>query len=255
MAKYVVGRGTLINTAAVAAGAGIGLLAGKAIPGSYEKIVVGGIGLAVVGIGIKMFLESKNILALIAAIAFGGILGHLIGIQDGVRAFAEWAKTTFGAEGETTFVEAILTTSVLFCVGPLTLLGCIQDALEDKVDLIATKSMLDGIGSIFFAAALGVGVLVSAGVVFIVQGLLTILASPLKKLVHNEATIAEATAAGGLMMLAIGLTLLGVRETPVADYLPSLFLAPLFVSLSHRLSSLKDRGRGPGSERPPSGIA
>lgn len=239
MAKYVVGRGTLINTAAVAVGASIGLLAGQAIPGSYEKIVVGGIGLATVGIGLKMFFESKNVLVVIAAIAFGGILGHLIGIQDAVRAFAEWAKSTFGAEGEATFVEAILTTSVLFCVGPLTLLGCIQDALEDKVDLIATKSMLDGIGSIFFAAALGVGVLVSAGVVFVVQGLLTILAGPLKKLVHDEATIAEATAAGGLMMLAIGMNLLRVRETPVADYLPALVLAPLFVRFAHRWSREK----------------
>lgn len=229
MAQYIVGKGTLINTASVAVGAGIGLLAGKLIPGSFETIVIGGIGLAVIGISIKMFLESKNILALIAAIALGGILGHLIGIHDGVRAFAEWAKGTFGAEGEATFVEAILTTSVLFCVGPLTLLGCIQDAMEDKVDLIATKSMLDGIGAIFFAAALGLGVLVSALVVFVVQGLLTILASPLKKLVHDEATVAEATAAGGLMMLAIGMNLLKVRETPVADYLPALLLAPLFV--------------------------
>lgn len=237
MAKYVVGRGTLLNTATVAAGATVGLLAGKLIPGSYEGIVIGGIGLAVVGIGIKMFFESKNILALIAAIAFGGILGHAIGINDGVRAFAEWAKSTFGAEGEATFVEAIITTSVLFCVGPLTLLGCIQDALEDKIDLIATKSMLDGIGSVFFAAALGAGVLVSAGVVFIIQGLLTMLASPLKKLVHDEATIAEATAAGGLLMLAIGMNLLKVRETPVPDYLPSLLLAPLFVRFASRWPS------------------
>lgn len=237
MAKYIVGRGTLINTAAVAAGAGIGLLAGKAIPGSYEGIVIGGIGLAVVGIGVKMFFESKNVLIVIAAIAFGGILGHFMGLHEGVRAFAEWAKTIFGAEGETTFAEAVITTSVLFCVGPLTLLGCIQDALEDKVDLIATKSMLDGIGSIFFAAALGAGVLVSAGVVFIVQGLLTTLASPLKKLVRDEATIAEATAVGGLMMLAIGFNLLEVRQTPVADYLPSLFLAPLFVIVVHRFQA------------------
>jgi uncharacterized protein len=240
VAKFLVGRGTLLNTATVAVGAGIGLVAGSVIPTEYQDVVMGGLGLITVGIGVKLFLEAKNIVIVAAAVALGGILGLALGVHAAIEAFAEWAKQTFGGQGSSTFTEAIIVTSVLFCVGPMTLLGCIQDALEDKIELLAIKSTMDGFCAIFFAAALGPGVLVSAGVVLVVQGLLTISATPLKRLMRDEAAIGNASSVGGVMLLGIGFGLLAEpgflptdrSQLPIANFIPALFLAPAISSLA-----------------------
>ena len=234
MARYLVGRGTLLNTATVAVGAGVGLLAGKAIPGEYKDLAISALGLVTLGFGIKSFIQSKNVLLVAGALVLGGVLGLLLHIQQGVDGFADWAKAAFGGQGSDTFQQAVITTSILYCVGPLTLLGCLKDALEDDIELLAIKSTMDGIGSVFFAAALGPGVLVTAGVVLVVQGTITLAASPLKRFAKDEGMIAEATAVGGVMLMAIGLGLLKIKELPVASLLPALFVAPLFAWAAQR---------------------
>ena len=235
------GRGTLLNTATVTVGALFGLLLGQWVPSSYQGIVIGAIGLISFAIGIKMFFESKNVLVVIASVVIGGLLGMALGLHSGIEAFSKWAQDFFGAGSQSTFAEAIITTSVLFCVGPMTLLGCIQDALEGKIELLAIKSTLDGFSALFFAVALGPGVLVTAVVVLVVQMLITFAAAPLRKVIHNESTIAEATAAGGIMMMAIGLNLLKINPAvfqmdriPVANYLPALFIAPVLAGFAGR---------------------
>ena len=245
MARYIVGRGTLLNTATVAAGAGVGLLIGQKVPESYEGLVMGGIGLVTVATGVKMFLSSKNMIVVVASIVLGAVIGLLLGVQVGIENFADWAKGALGAEGSKTFSEAIITTSVLFCVGPLTLLGCLQDALEDKIELIGLKSAMDGFGSIIFAATLGAGVLVTAGVVFVVQGAFTIAARPLKKLLHDEAAVNEATAVGGIILMAIGLGLMKIPSAyfpdgkiPSANFLPSLFIAPVLATFAGKIAKV-----------------
>ncbi|HZH98193.1 MAG TPA: DUF554 family protein, partial [Fimbriimonadaceae bacterium] len=192
------------------------------------------------GLGIKMFLQSKNILIVAAAIALGGVLGLLLGIHEGLESFAEWAKGTFGGQNPGRFTEAVITTSILFCVGPMTLLGCMQDALEDKVELLAIKSTLDGFAAFFFGAALGPGVLVTAAVVLIFQSVLTFAARPLRGVAGDEALISEITAAGGVMLMGTGLGLLEIKtDLPVANYLPALVLAPALVGLSRIIGSGK----------------
>lgn len=236
MPKMLVGRGTILNTATVAVGAGIGLLAGNAVPPEYKDIAQTALGLVTVGLGLKLFLQAKSILLVAAAMVLGGCLGLLLGIQSGIEAFAEWAKQTFGGQGSATFTEAVVSTSILFCVGPMTLLGCLKDALDDDIELIAIKSTMDGLGAIFFAATLGPGVLVTAGVVFIVQGTITLAASPLRKFANDEVMLAEATAVGGTILVAIGLGLLQLKNVPTANYLPALALAPMFVSLTRKFA-------------------
>ncbi len=234
MARYVVGRGTLLNTATVAAGALIGWAAGRHIHTDYKVVATAALGLVTVGIGVKLFLQSRSVPVVAAALVIGGVLGLLLRIQDGLEAFARWAESAFAGEGAGTFQEAVITTSILYCVGPMTLLGCLQDALEDKIDLLAIKSTMDGFGSIFFAAALGPGVLVTAGVVFVFQGTLTAAASPLRRFAEDKSLVDEATAAGGAMLIAIGLGLLDIKKLPVATLLPALALAPLFASFGQR---------------------
>jgi uncharacterized membrane protein YqgA involved in biofilm formation len=225
-------RGTLLNTATVAIGAISGYFLGKGIPVEYRQAALNGLGLVVCLIGVKMFFESKNAIIVIAAMAVGGILGVLFHIAPGLAAFAEQIRLRFGGGG--TFNEGLITTSVLFCVGPMTLLGCLQDGIEGKIELLAVKSTLDGISAFFFAAALGQGVIVTALIVLIVQGGLTLAARPLHRFAKDEALIAEATAVGGALMLGIGLGLLNIAKLSMETYLPALVLAPLLVVLARR---------------------
>ncbi len=227
-------RGTLLNTAAVAVGALVGWGLGARVPQAAMDIALSALGLVTLGIGVKLFLESKNVLVLAFALAVGGIIGLGLGIQDGLKAFADWAEVSLGPVASGRFTEAVVTTSILFCVGPMTFLGCLQDGLEGKIELLAIKSALDGIGAIFFAATLGPGVLLTAVIVLVFQGALTLGARRLKALAHDPELLAETSAVGGAMMLAIGLGLLDIRHFPVANYLPALVLAPLATIAARR---------------------
>lgn len=235
-------RGTLINSAAIAAGSLVGLAVRHNMPSEYQAVVIGGLGLVTVGIGIKMFLASKNILIVAAAIAAGGLIGAMLGISPGLDAFADWARQAFGASSSD-FNKGLISTSILFCVGPMTVLGCLEDGLEGKIELLGLKSVLDGFGSIFFAAAMGEGVLVSALVVLVFQGALTLAARPMRGLADDPDLIAEMSGAGGAMLLGTGLGLLSIKDVRVEVYLPALAIAPLLVILSRRIPSLARVGR------------
>jgi uncharacterized membrane protein YqgA involved in biofilm formation len=240
-------RGTLLNTATVAIGGLIGWalssLAASALDQGYHDIVFSGLGIVTIGIGLKMLLGAKNVLVVAAAIALGGVLGKLMGIHESLEGLAEWMKQVLGAKNDQGFVSIMVGTSVLFCVGPMTLLGCIQERLENKIELLSLKSTMDGVGSIFFGAISGPAVLATAGVVLVFQSLLTFAAKPLKPMVDDEDMLADLSGAGGVMLVATGLGLLvlnkgpALRELqlPVSNYLPSLVLAPLFVLVGHRL--------------------
>lgn len=225
-------RGTLLNTATVAAGGIIGMIVGKNLPPDYQTVAITGLGLVTVGLGIKQFLGTKNLIVVAVSLVLGGLLGQLLQLQHGIDLFADWAKHTFAGDGTARFQETIITLSVLYCVGPMTLLGCMQDALEKKIDLLAIKSTLDGIVALFFAASLGkdaVAVLIVAGVVLIIQSMITMLARQLKPLAENEEMMNETSATGGLMLVAIGLGLLELKKIPTATYVPALFITPLII--------------------------
>jgi uncharacterized membrane protein YqgA involved in biofilm formation len=226
-------RGTLLNTVTVAAGSLVGLGIGRFLPIELKSIVLSGLGLITIGMGIKLFLGSKNVLIVAAALLIGGIIGTLFHIQGGINSFGDWSKQVFGGQGSATFTEGVVTSSILFCVGPMTLMGCLQEAIEGRIELIAIKSTLDGFAALFLTVALGPGVLLSAGVVLIVQGVLTLLGSRLKKMADNESLIAEANAVGGPILLAIGIGLLEIKRIPAANYLPALVFAPLFAWFFH----------------------
>lgn len=225
--------GTVINTVAVILGSVIGLIAGAGLPERVQEVAIFGIGLITIGLGVQMFLRTKNPLVTVGAICVGGILGAVIGLDFGVEALAEWARVSLGGDGR--FNEGFVTASVLFCIGPMTLMGCLQDALERKIELLGLKSLLDGVSSIFMAATLGVGVLVSAAFVLVFQGILTLGAGLLEKFAADEELVGEAVACGGVIMVAIGLNITGIRQFSSVLFLPSLFLAPIFAVVSRRI--------------------
>jgi hypothetical protein len=148
------------------------------------------------------------------------------------------SRVTGGATGR--FSEAIVTCTILFCVGPMTLLGCLQDSLEDKSDILYVKSAMDGISAIFFGAALGVGVVATAVILLVIQGSLSLLARRLRSVKNLTAYIEEASAVGGLLIVSIAFGLLQIRQFPTADYLPAILLAPIFAAVQHRFRRNRD---------------
>ena len=228
-------RGTLLNTATVAVGAVIGLAVGKAIPEEAKTVALHGLGLVTVGMSVKMFLQAKNPLIVALSIAIGGLIGLALGLHQGIESIGEWSKLRLGQGDSATFTSGLLSSFVLFCIGPMTLLGCLQDALEHKIDLLSLKSTLDGIAAMFMAAASGAGVLVTAGLLLLFQGGLTLLAKPLSPVANDSEMIEETSGTGGAMLLATGIGLLGLADLHTANYLPAIVIAPGIVWMSRKL--------------------
>ncbi|MFQ3677373.1 MAG: DUF554 domain-containing protein [Fimbriimonadaceae bacterium] len=243
-------RGTLLNTATVAVGGFVGWRLGDVVPDETGRLALAGLGLVTVGLGLKQLLGTKSFPGLAVALVVGGVLGHLAGIPVGIDAFAAWARETLGGTGR--FQEAVVLTSVLFCIGPMTLLGCLRDGIEGDIELLAVKSTLDGFAALMFAAAMGPGVLVTAFVVLVFQGALTLLARPLKRVLEDESLVGEMVAVGGAMLVAIGFGLLEMLELHVSSFLPALALAPIFAAMGRVWRRRRESVARPvGSQEPP----
>jgi len=233
--------GTILNVITVLIGGTIGLLFGNRLPDRVLRTIVAGLGLFVASMGISMFLSTNNPLIVLGGILIGGLLGEWWGIEDGLEGLGGWLQSRVGGNGggeeaptdsRARFIQGFLTASLLFCVGPMTILGSIQDGLMGDYELLAIKSTLDGFASIALAASLGLGVLFSVVVVLVFQGGISLLAAQLTalfpKALLEEALIPELTAAGGVILLGIALSsLLGVTKIRVGNFLPALAIAPL----------------------------
>jgi uncharacterized membrane protein YqgA involved in biofilm formation len=231
--------GTLINVATVVAGSGAGLLVGSRLPERIRQTVLSGLGLMTLVIGMSMALQTRNPLLMLASLLLGGVIGELLGLEERLQALGRYLETRVsGHSGEgSAFVKGFVTASLVFCVGPMTILGSIQDGLTGNYTLLAIKATLDGFASLAFSASLGIGVMFAALTVLIYQGALT-LGAGLVKAVLTEAMITEMTAVGGTMILGIGLLLLDLKRVRVASFLPGLFIAPVLVALAPTLNAL-----------------
>jgi uncharacterized membrane protein YqgA involved in biofilm formation len=167
------------------------------------------------------------------AVLLGGILGEAIGIERRLGQFGDALQARFARGDEHSRIsEGFVTASLLFCIGPLTVVGSIQDGLSGDYDALATKSLLDGFASIAFASTLGWGVGLSAISVLVIQGGITLGASPLDGVLgEGSEALAALTSAGGILIIGISLKLLEVRDVKVGNYLPALLFAPCLVGL------------------------
>ena len=246
------GAGTLVNVATVLVGSGLGLLLGHRLPARTRETVTDGLGLVTLLIGALSAAAVRSpaltaavggaapVLIVLGALLLGGIAGSLVDVERRLEGLGGWLRgrlarsgtPTGGAHGQARerFVEAFVTSSLVFCVGPLTILGALSDGLGLGADQLYLKATLDGFASVAFAASLGVGVLASALTVAVVQGLLTgvgLLVGGVLPAAHLDAL----TATGGLLLLGVGLRLLRIRQVPVGNLLPALVVAPLLVAL------------------------
>ncbi len=228
--------GTIINIVAVVLGSGLGVLFGGRLPARLSQTVVTGLGLFVLGLGIQMFLKTENALIAAGSLLVGALLGEWWQIEEGLKKFGGWLEKRFnrsqaGQEGgEARFVRGFLAASLVFCVGPLAILGSIQDGLTGNFQTLAVKSILDAFASLAFASSLGIGVAFSALPLLIYQGGISLLAAQVQAVV-SAPMMNEMTAVGGLILmgLAIG-SLLELKPIRVGNYLPALVIAPLVVA-------------------------
>lgn len=233
--------GTLLNAATVLVGTTLGVLVGSRIPERIGATLTGGIGLftAVIGtsMGLRVFTDPAALpgdeLAVLGALLGGAAIGELLRLEDVIEALGSWFQRRLAPnEGSGSRVaEAFVTVSLVFCVGPLTILGSLANGLTGDTSLLAVKALLDGVTSIGFAAALGAGVYLSALTILVVQGSIAAGAFLLRD-VMDPRTILGITAVGGIVLLGLALRLLDLKAVRVASFLPALVLAPLLLRLA-----------------------
>ncbi len=232
--------GTLLNVVTVLGGTLVGVLIGSRMPARMQSSLTTGLGLFTLLIGIAMGLriftdpiaQPGDDLAVLAAVLLGVAIGEVLRLHDGLEWIGGWFQRRL-ARGErpSRIAEGFVTTSLVFCVGPLTILGSLANGLTGDVQLLAIKSLLDGVASIAFAAALGPGVALSALTVLVVQGGIAASAFLLRA-VMDDAAILAISAAGGIILLGVALRLLDLKPVRVASFLPALLLAPLFIRVA-----------------------
>ncbi len=223
--------GTIVNTIAILAGSILGLVFHKHIHEGLRGVVFTGTGLVALVIGVGMALESQRILYLALSLVLGGILGERLGIENRILGFGEYLRRRFvSGAGEGQFAAAFLTSSVLYCVGAMAIIGAFRAGVDGDYELLFTKSVMDGFMSILLAGAMGIGVAFSAVSVLLYQGALTLLSVQLRPLV-SELVLSELTGVGGTLVIMIGLNLLALKEIKTANFLPSMVFVVLFVAL------------------------
>jgi uncharacterized protein len=238
--------GTFLNIATVLIGGMIGLLFGARIPDKLKSTVIAGMGLFTAAMGMQMFLNTENPLIVLGSLLIGTLLGEWWRIEDGLQNLGKYLEGRFSKadeDGSNRFVRGFLTASLLFCVGPMTILGSIYDGLNISGDyyLLTVKSVLDGFAAMALASTLGIGVLFSAIIIFLFQGGISFLAMQLgtvmttamndpNQLAFINSMINELTATGGITLIALAISsLLEIKRIRVGSFLPALLVAPLIV--------------------------
>ncbi|NLK09000.1 MAG: DUF554 domain-containing protein [Firmicutes bacterium] len=222
-------RGTLVNVGAIISGTLIGMFATTRMPDRIAETTMNGIGLFTIFVGFSMALESQNMLIVLFSIVLGTIVGSLLDINGRLERTTEKLEARFAKEGSGVG-QGFLAASLLFCVGPMAILGSIEDGLTGTYRILMTKALMDGFTSIVFGATMGIGVALSVLPVLVYQGILTLAASKVQGLMTDLAVL-EMTATGGLLIVGIGFNMLGIKKISVADMLPSIVFAVIFARL------------------------
>ena len=215
--------GTLVNTGTVLVGSAIGLAAGSRLPERIKSILMQALGLAVVGIGLRMALEAQHALLAISCLLLGGISGELLRIEARLEQLAETLRRKLRSDSSR-FVEGFVTATLLYLTGAMTIVGSIQDGTVGDPSVLLIKALLDGVAPVALASSLGIGVMCSALPVLLVQGGITLLAGQLAFL-SAPAVLDAINATGGLLILGIGINLLEIRRIQIGNLLPALLYA------------------------------
>ena len=219
--------GTIINSVTIVLASLIGIAIGDKLNDKIRMALMQALGLVVIVIGIEMALKTQNILIVIVSTLLGTAIGEFLEIEDWLNRIGNRFEQRFS---KSKFAEGFVTSTLLFCVGSMAIIGPIHEGLSGDISILMVKSMLDGISSIALASALGVGVLFSSISVFVYQGSITILSKFIEPFV-NQMVVNELTATGGILIIAIGVRLTDIKDLRVGNMLPALFIAPLIACI------------------------
>ena len=230
--------GTIINVVTILLGGFIGLLLGNRLPERIRYTVMMALGLFTLAYGIRLFIQTGNALVVLISMLIGLLLGEWWRIEDGLNHLGVFLERHFnrnkGIESAK-FIRGFLTASLLFSIGPMAILGSVQDGLTGDFNTLVIKSIMDGFASIAFASSLGIGVLFSSLVILVYQGGISLLATQLQFLM-NEQFLAEFSAIGGIMLMGIAVSsLLEIKKIRVANFLPGFLILPLIIWLFNLL--------------------
>jgi hypothetical protein len=213
--------GTLVNVAAIAAGALLGRAVGSRLSDRVRETLMAGLGLAVLLLGLQLALQSRQPLIVIGSLIGGGLVGEALGIEGRLEAFGQRLQRHYAGAGPV--AEGFVTASLLFCVGAMAIMGALQDGLGGRPTILYAKSALDGVASVALASTLGLGVILSILPVALYQGSIT-LAAGLAGTILTDPIVTEMNAVGGLLITGIAFDLLGIRRLPVGNLLPGIFI-------------------------------
>ena len=231
----MIGMGTVVNAAAILAGAALGLVLRKGLPDRWQETIMHAIGLSVTVIGIQMAMKTNNIIIVIISLVAGSIIGEYFDIDKALNRFGSWIGAKLTKDNKKNSAAAIIgqgfvATSLIYCVGAMAIVGSIQEGLTGDASTLYAKSILDGITAIIFAANMGVGVALSALSVAIYQGTITLLAGSMEAIM-TPVLLAELTATGGILIIAIGLNMLKLVQIRIANMLPAIIAAGFVTEL------------------------
>lgn len=233
--------GTILNIITVLIGTALGLLIGNRLPERIQQTVITGLGLVTLYVGISNAGASGNIIIPLLSLVIGAIIGELLRLDVAFEKLGAWLQTRAGghtsdAKDRVRFINGFVTASLVFCIGPLTFVGSMQDGMGLALGFqqLAIKSTLDGFGALAFASSLGIGVGFSAITVLVVQGGLALIGSQIGQ-VMTDPMINEMTGVGGLMLIGLSLILLDIKHPRIANFLPALLIAPLLVAIAAAL--------------------
>ena len=231
--------GTLINTVAILVGGFVGLKASQQVSVKAQTNIKLGLAAFTIWVGLSMVWQGiggsfgsvvKQLGIAMLALVLGNGLGMALHLQDGLNKLGQYAKQRIARASPTDdnrFSEGFITCTLLFCVGPMAILGALEDGTSGNFKILALKSAMDGLAAMGFAATFGPGVLLAALPVFAYQGTLTLLANALANHLHDPVLLNSIRVAGGMVVMCIAVVILGLRQVPLANYLPSLVVAPL----------------------------
>ena len=230
--------GVIVNVITVILGSCIGLLFKKGITEKVSKAVMIGLGACTLYIGISGSLCGENVLIVIASVVLGAMAGTLISIDGAINTLAKYVEIKCKKDGQNvSLAEGLVTATLLFCVGSMTVTGSIQAGLAGDHSVLITKAALDFVSSMMLASTLGFGVLFASVSVLVIQGGLVLLAGLIAPFMSTGA-INEMTCVGSILIMMIGTNLMGITKIKVADYLPAIILAPIIYNISMLFTNL-----------------
>lgn len=221
--------GTIVNSIAIIVGGTIGTLLKVGIPERFKNIVMQGVALSVMIIGISSGLQFNNLMVVIVSLVIGGIIGEALNIEEYLNKFGDTLQKKLSKDNSSTISKGFVTASLVYCIGAMAIVGALKDGLSGDHSILFAKSVLDGISSIIFASTFGLGVVFSAISVFLYQGSISLGASFLQGLL-TKPVIDDMTAVGGVLIFAISLNMLEIKNIKVGNLLPAIFI-PIFYQI------------------------